>query len=386
MALHPPPGSILWALRDIDLKVHRGEILGIVGRNGAGKTTLLKLLSRITSPTSGQAWIRGRVGCMLEVGAGFHPELTGRENTYLSGAVLGMKKADIARHFDEIVAFAELEQFIDTPVKRYSSGMYVRLAFAVAAHLRTEIVLLDEVLAVGDVAFQRRCLEKVDDVAGQGRTVLFVSHNPQTIKKLCTRAMWLDQGRLQMIGDVDRCIAAYFQRGLTSPGRAVFDPPLRLNQKAPVVLHSVAVADDRGREAGRFSVASSLRVSIDWGNLDTLYRPRIGFVLATADGIPVMKTMDALLWDDPALRPGRRRSACVFPGGVLNEGEYVIVVGADSPQRFDFGDTLTGALVQFELEDDMRMPNKYYGQEGYEHERWVGTLLIDVPWTQEPVR
>ncbi|MGC8960577.1 MAG: ABC transporter ATP-binding protein, partial [Chloroflexia bacterium] len=187
--------NYIWALKDVSFEVKRGEVVGVIGRNGAGKTTLLKILSRITEPTEGYAEIHGRVGSLLEVGTGFHPELTGRENIYLNGAILGMKKAEIDKKFDEIVAFAEVEKFIDTPVKRYSSGMYVRLAFAVAAHLEPEILLVDEVLAVGDAAFQKKCLGKMGDVAKGGRTVLFVSHQMNSIRKLCDRCIWLDAGR-----------------------------------------------------------------------------------------------------------------------------------------------------------------------------------------------
>src|SRR5712664_3133765 len=205
-----------WALKDVSLEVREGEVLGLIGRNGAGKTTLLKILSRITRPTEGWAEIHGRVGSLLEVGTGFHPELTGRENTFLSGAILGMGKSEITRKFDEIVAFAELEQFIDTPVKHYSSGMYVRLAFAVAAHLEPEILLVDEVLAVGDAAFQKKCLGKMSDVSRQGRTIVFVSHNMAALRRLCTRAIWLDGGQVMETGDAGDVVDHYLQKNTES--------------------------------------------------------------------------------------------------------------------------------------------------------------------------
>lgn len=198
-----------WALQDVSLEVGEGEVLGLIGRNGSGKTTLLKILSRITQPTSGWAEIRGRVGSLLEVGTGFHPELTGRENTYLSGAILGMGKSEITRKFDEIVAFAELEKFIDTPVKHYSSGMYVRLAFAVAAHLEPEILLVDEVLAVGDINFQKKCLGKMGDVARAGRTVVLVSHQLNQIRRLCHRVVWIDAGAVSQMGPTHEVVSAY---------------------------------------------------------------------------------------------------------------------------------------------------------------------------------
>src|SRR5262249_23045738 len=198
-----------WALKDVNFEIKRGEVVGIIGRNGAGKSTLLKILSRITEPTEGRVTINGRVASLLEVGTGFHGELTGRENIYLNGAILGMKKAEIDKKFDEIVAFAEVEKFIDTPVKRYSSGMYVRLAFAVAAHMETEILIIDEVLAVGDLNFQKKCLGKMGEVARVGRTVLFVSHNMGAVSNFCTAGMWIHEGQLALRGDIQSVVSSY---------------------------------------------------------------------------------------------------------------------------------------------------------------------------------
>jgi lipopolysaccharide transport system ATP-binding protein len=211
-----PPQEIIWALKDVSFEVKHGEVLGIIGRNGAGKTTLLKILSRITEPTEGSAEIHGRVGSLLEVGTGFHPELTGRENIYLNGAILGMRRVEIDRKFDEIVGFAETEKFIDTPVKRYSSGMYVRLAFAVAAHLEPEILLVDEVLAVGDAAFQKKCLGKMGDVAKEGRTVLFVSHNMAAMEGLCSSCVLLHEAQIQAMGSPSQAIQYYLSKVLSS--------------------------------------------------------------------------------------------------------------------------------------------------------------------------
>ena len=212
-ASRAPLDNFIWALKDLSFEVRRGEVVGIIGRNGAGKSTLLKILSQITEPTEGRAGIRGRVGSLLEVGTGFHPELSGRENIYLNGAVLGMKKTEINRKLDEIVAFAEVEKFLDTPVKRYSSGMYVRLAFAVAAHLEPEILLVDEVLAVGDAQFQKKCLGKMGNVAREGRTILFVSHSMAAVQSLCSRGIVLQAGEMFYDGDVEKAIERYLQSG-----------------------------------------------------------------------------------------------------------------------------------------------------------------------------
>jgi lipopolysaccharide transport system ATP-binding protein len=215
----------IWALKDVSLEIQHGEVVGLIGRNGAGKSTILKILSRITEPTQGRVQLQGRVGSLLEVGTGFHPELTGRENIYLNGAILGMKRVEIARKFDEIVAFAETEAFLDTPVKRYSSGMYMRLAFAVAAHLETEILLVDEVLAVGDAAFQKKCLGKIGTVAHQGRTVVLVSHNMHAILALCTRAFLLEGGRLEAAGSTRQCVEAYLRCSSAFSGACWQRPP-----------------------------------------------------------------------------------------------------------------------------------------------------------------
>ena len=209
-----------WALRNVSLEIRRGQVVGLIGRNGAGKSTLLKIISRITEPTEGRISIKGRVSSLLEVGTGFHPELTGRENIYLNGAILGMRKTEIQRKFDEIVAFAEIDRFLDTPVKRYSSGMYVRLAFAVAAHLEPEILIIDEVLAVGDAAFQRKCLGRMNDVAREGRTVIVVSHNMLSVEGLCNRAVWMHEGTIVEEGEPHEVIAKYLRISLLSLDRA----------------------------------------------------------------------------------------------------------------------------------------------------------------------
>lgn len=238
--------SFIWALKDVSFEVKQGEVIGIIGRNGAGKSTLLKILARITEPTEGYAEVRGRVGSLLEVGTGFHPELTGRENIYLSGAILGMKKREIDRKFDEIVAFAEMEKFIDTSVKYFSSGMYVRLAFAVAAHLDPEILLIDEVLAVGDVSFQKKCLGKMGDVAREGRTVLFVSHNMAAIENLCSKGIVLEEGHIIYFGDIQKAIKIYLQMAQNNIIKNKFKKTNRRgNGKVRLIDFWVEVAGER---------------------------------------------------------------------------------------------------------------------------------------------
>src|SRR6266481_6036983 len=240
----PPDPNDLWALRHLSFEVPRGQILGIIGPNGAGKSTLLKILSRITEPTEGRVELKGRVGSLLEVGTGFHPELTGRENIYLSAALLGMRRADIDRNLDEIIAFAEIEKFVDTPVKHYSSGMYVRLAFSVAAHLEPEILIVDEVLAVGDVSFQRKCLNKMEDVSQHGRTILFVSHNMQAITRLCERAILISHGGLQQDGSASETAGKYLLQSASTPAERVWSEPLSAPGDGVARLRKVRVRDE----------------------------------------------------------------------------------------------------------------------------------------------
>jgi lipopolysaccharide transport system ATP-binding protein len=250
-----------WALRGLSFEIEEGEVVGVIGRNGAGKSTLLKILSRITELSEGEVEIRGRVGSLLEVGTGFHPELTGRENVFLNGAILGMSRAEIRQKFDEIVAFAEVERFLDTQVKHFSSGMYMRLAFAVAAHLEPDILLVDEVLAVGDAQFQRKCLGKMDDVAQSGRTVFFVSHNIGAVRALCSRVLWLEQGKLRDLGPADRVTVEYMSDTAVNPGGLIAAyQHLRGDQKA--VWEAAAVLDTAGVEKSSFLIGEPVRIRL----------------------------------------------------------------------------------------------------------------------------
>lgn len=278
----------LWALREVSFEVEPGEVLGIIGRNGAGKSTLLKILSRITDPTTGRIELYGRVGCLLEVGTGFHPELTGRENIFLSGAILGMRRMEIARKLEEIVAFAEVEKFLDTPVKRYSSGMFVRLAFAVAAHLEPEILLVDEVLAVGDLAFQKRCLGKMGDVAREGRTVLFVSHNMASIEALCKTCLFMRDGRVMAKGETKQMISHYMSTELEpeSAFASLAAHPGR-RKGSTKMMQSVELRDGTERVTGTIRMGESLSVSVAFACEANPITPVLGLVIKNSHGAAI---------------------------------------------------------------------------------------------------
>jgi lipopolysaccharide transport system ATP-binding protein len=316
----------IWAVKDVSFEVNRGDVLGVIGGNGAGKSTLLKLLSRITEPTDGTVDIYGRVGSLLEVGTGFNPELTGRENTYLNGAILGMKRAEIARKFDAIVAFAEIEQFLDTPVKRYSTGMYMRLAFSVAAHLESEILLVDEVLAVGDAAFQKKCLGKMDEVARKGRTVLFVSHNLVAVQSLCRTAVWLKGGRVAAIGDTPEIVTDYLLNNGSLHTTASWDP-----ESAPGddTIRLMAVHVEGAKNGGGDVFSSSGDVFVDLEFFARAAHPAlcVGFDLGTPDGTVVLRSFqtDSNESRVPQISAGSmNRWRCTIPHSLLHAGTYTI--------------------------------------------------------------
>jgi lipopolysaccharide transport system ATP-binding protein len=282
--------SDLWALRDVSFEVPEGQAVGIIGRNGAGKSTLLKILSRIVEPTSGGARMRGRVASLLEVGTGFHPELTGRENIYLCGTILGMKRVEIDRHFDEIVAFAEVEQFLDTPVKRYSSGMYVRLAFAVAAHLTPEILIVDEVLAVGDYEFQRRCLGRMNEVAHSGRTVLFVSHNMAAVESLCPRSILLKNGALELEGPTRNVVARYLAAAASTSNWTVDASTEREGTGNARILRVELLEAETAAIVSRLLFKQSFKIRIHYDALKLLPDPRFGFAFLSDKGDRVFQS------------------------------------------------------------------------------------------------
>lgn len=366
----------IWALKDVSLEIKKGEVVGIIGRNGAGKTTLLKVLSRITEPTEGYAEIHGRVRSLLDVGTGFHAELTGQENIYLSGAILGMKKQEIKRKFDEIVAFAELEKFIDTPVKRYSSGMYVRLAFAVAAHLEPEVLLVDEVLAVGDIAFQKKCLGKMEDVTREGRTVLFISHNMGTISTLCRRAVLLTEGRVDFIGPAPQAISTYLAH-LTA------DITLKREwsfEKAPgkdkVKIKSVAITDNGGIAKLHFSTTEPILVTIEYWVLSEdvpvnacfwLFDEHNNWICAVGN----FKETRAKAINESGLYT----SKCTIPGNLLNSGRHTITV--ELARNLAEIEAHIPHCVAFETVDDQRIYSAY--------SKWGGIIKPEFEWESRRV-
>jgi lipopolysaccharide transport system ATP-binding protein len=334
-----------WALRDISFKINRGEIVGIIGRNGAGKSTLLKILSRITEPTTGRIKIAGRVASLLEVGTGFHPELTGRENVFLNGAILGMSRAEIQRKFDEIVAFAEVEKFLDTPVKRYSSGMYVRLAFAVAAHLEPDILIVDEVLAVGDLAFQKKCLGKMQATAGEGRTVLLVSHNMQSIRNLCTRSILLNSGELVCDSGTETTLNRYHEmlgKQKVSSVTAVTDVRNRRGSGA-VRFTDIAVLDSEGNESNSFEMGETVRFKLGYFVFSDV--PELSVSIALRGGISseIITSVFHVVSVDPLKAGLSSELAIDLPGIYIRPGQYPIYfwLGNSDRQPFDVIDDLT---------------------------------------------
>jgi lipopolysaccharide transport system ATP-binding protein len=333
----------IWALRDVSFEVAEGQVLGIIGRNGAGKSTLLKVLSRITEPSEGSVSIRGRVGSLLEVGTGFHPELTGRENIFLNGAILGMKRSEIAAKFDEIIAFSEVAQFIDTPVKRYSSGMYLRLAFAVAAHLEPEILVVDEVLAVGDAEFQKKCLGKMGDVAQQGRTVLFVSHNMSAILRLTQDCLVLQKGCLSLRAPSSEAVDYYLSAGHTSAGERVWDADEIPPGAAPFRPIALRVKNKSGKVVDSVRSTEPFTIEMEYALAAPLTALRIGVYLNTTRGEAVFTSFDtddaAHFEKHPSREAGHYCSRCAVPADMLNSGRYSLGVNASSYQiRRYFGD------------------------------------------------
>ncbi|HNS36936.1 MAG TPA: ABC transporter ATP-binding protein [Anaerolineaceae bacterium] len=324
----------IWALRGVSFEVKQGQVLGVIGRNGAGKSTLLKILSRVTDPSEGWAEIHGRVGSLLEVGTGFHPELSGRENIFLNGAILGMHRSEIARKFDEMVAFAEVEKFIDTPVKRYSSGMYLRLAFAVAAHLEPEILVVDEVLAVGDAEFQRKCLGKMSDVANQGRTVLFVSHNMSAILRLTEETLVIDQGHLALRAATTEAVDYYLSNGFARTGERLWQPDEIPVAAAPFQPVALRLRDRQDRIVDTLRSTEPASIEIEYKLAAPIQGLRVGLYLLSARGETVFTAFDT---DDPVVyeqqgtrAAGHYLSRCALPADLLNEGRFILGINASA--------------------------------------------------------
>ena len=323
-----------WALKDISFEINKGERIGIIGRNGAGKSTLLKLLSRITDPTEGRIEINGRIASLLEVGTGFHPELTGRENIFLNGAILGMSKAEIKRKFDEIVAFAEIEKFLDTPVKRYSSGMYVRLAFAVASNLEPEILLVDEVLAVGDAQFQKKCLGKMEDVSrNEGRTVLFVSHNMGIIRELTQKCIWIHQGKLMAFGDVDQIINQYLNMGINIDDFTVdlsnHESRIKGMKK---ILKRAELKNEYGDWSKDFAQSETIELSVEYSAIDDVKLAGMGFIIYNEQGFRVGSGNTYMKFKPPYSIPDKGKISFLIPARIFTPGYYMITISLGSHQ------------------------------------------------------
>src|SRR5579863_896334 len=316
-------GDDFWALRNVSFDVAQGEVVGIIGRNGAGKSTLLKILSRITEPTSGTATLEGRVGSLLEVGTGFHMELSGRENIFLNGAILGMSRREIAREFDEIVAFADIDRFLDTPVKRYSSGMFVRLAFAVAAHLKTEILIVDEILAVGDIEFQKKCLGRVGALARSGRTVLFVSHNLATVQNLCQKVVLLSRGQVEGIGSCSDVLNSYLRSASSMGGVATSLKDHRTANSVPVI-QEITLRNSSGAATEHYLTGEAMTLEIGYDSTVPLNNPLFGITFETMTGEKLFNLQSLSQYGPIALLPRRGRVVCQVPRLPLLPGDYAL--------------------------------------------------------------
>jgi len=372
--------DMLWALKDVSFDVHEGEVVGIIGKNGAGKSTLLKILSRITDPTEGRITMHGRMASLLEVGTGFHPELTGRENIFLNGALLGMSNVEIRKKFDEIVAFSEIEKFLDTPVKRYSSGMYVRLAFAVAAHLEPEILIVDEVLAVGDAAFQQKCLGKMGDVAKGGRTILFVSHNMAAVRKLCTRAVLLEGGRVAASGDVEDVTEQYLNSGAVEEGAGPFHImgiPYH-NKKIDFTINDVKITDLEGEEITSLCTGDGIRLRVAYTANKKLLAPGLRLSCKTRFNMELF-----------------RLSTTPISGYEIKEiygkGFFELVLD-DIPMLggvyfLDIGLHRANVELYFNIEGAVRlnvMPTDVYGS-GFSMDNQRGLIFVKHEWNHEQI-
>jgi len=371
---HAQPAEEFWALKDVTFDVEQGEVVGIIGRNGAGKSTLLKILSRITTPTKGTVEIHGRVGSLLEVGTGFHPEMTGRENIFLNGSILGMKKTEIEQKFDEIVKFSEIEKFIDTPVKRYSSGMYVRLAFAVAAHLEPEILVIDEVLAVGDAAFQKKCLGKMGAVAKEGRTVLFVSHNLIAIKNLCNRGILIEKGTLNTNSDIDAVLQKYFLTSVV--GNNLSEKKYPLNHSLPIQIIGIKAYNRNSFYGnGLLTVSEPIIFEIEYCIRKRITGVVLALIILDIYGTRLLSTEDVDC--NPDLFSERTVGTYItkfeLPKDLINKGEYIIRVACGAPN------------FNIQYHDDEALHITFIDSSGRIVRNRRGVLSIISPWITEKI-
>jgi len=359
----PSDESEFWALKEVSAEIKRGDALGIIGGNGAGKSTLLKILSQIIEPTEGEVRIRGRVASLLEVGTGFHPELSGRENIYLNGAILGLSRREIKRKFDDIAAFAEVDRFLDTPVKRYSSGMYVRLAFAVAAHLEPEILLVDEVLAVGDASFQKKCLAKMGEVSTRGRTVVFVSHNMVAVQSLCKRAIWLDKGRLRDEGTADQVVQNYLHQLAATATERSWPNPAEAPQCETLRLERVAVHQPENTQTAAIVITKPIELVVEFWNLQEGQVVHASLHVHNEHDVCVFSTGGAYEanWGGKAMPRGLFRTSCTIPAHLLNDGTYRVrlyMMTNYTRHLFNISDVLVFDVV----DDDIDRPRAWFGK------------------------
>jgi lipopolysaccharide transport system ATP-binding protein len=363
---------ILWALKDIAFEVQPSEVLGLIGSNGAGKSTLLKILSRIVEPTTGRVDLYGRIGSLLEVGTGFHPDLTGRENVLLNGAILGMRREYIKRKFDEIVEFAEIEKFIDTPVKHYSSGMYMRLAFAVAAHLEPEILIIDEVLAVGDTSFQKKCLGKMGEVARAGRTVLFVSHNMVAVQSLCSRVMWLKGGQILEDGRPGEVISKYLRTSLSVRAEQTWEDIESAPGNDQVRIRRACVHPVGSTSAEPINIKTPVVMEFEYWNLVPEAFLNLSVVVTTEEGFPIFNTASGHepMWHGKPFPKGLFRSSFFIPGDLLNDGTHRVqlIVVKESAHVCRIDDILI-----FDVEDLLEKRSGWYG-------KWIGAVRPNLRW------
>lgn len=376
-----PAATHVWALRGISARIEAGEVVGVIGRNGAGKTTLLRILAQITEPTEGRCLLRGTVSSLLEVGTGFHPELTGRENIYMNGAILGMSRAHIDREYDAIVEFSGVPEFIDTPIKRYSTGMAMRLAFAVAAHLESDVMLVDEVLAVGDTEFQRKSMGRIQDIGSQGRTVLFVSHSMPSILRLCPRVILLDHGGLIVDGPAHDVVRTYLESGLGTTAARVWGTPEDAPGDDNIRLRSVRVLDDNDESSEEIDIRSDVRIELEyWVKSVTGVGPGAIIRVQNTDGVMLFASSNLanVKTSDFRLEEGLVRTTCRIPGNFLAEDQHIVTVLLVSrqPGRFHGGEE---DAVAFHVVDR----SKGDGARGYFTQDWPGAVRPKLDWTTE---